>query len=136
MSKRSNPETRLQIVVVEYLNLVLPPKAVFWAVLNERKETAARGALMNAMGRHPGASDLMVLYEGVLRCIELKTERNRAYGTRKTYQTEDQKAFQGRAERAGAWYAVCRNTDEVGEFLASHGVPLRLSRWTKQRRVA
>lgn len=120
-----NPEARLQIVVVQYLEWVLPRDATFWAVLNERKVTEKTGKFLNMMGRKKGVSDLMVLWRGKLICIELKLETNSAYDTKRTNQTNDQKAWQGTVERCGALYAVCRSTHDVAGSLRAFGVPIR-----------
>ena len=120
----ANPETRLQIVVVEYLHAVLPRDAVFWSVPNEHKTTKKRGNLLNKMGRRAGVSDLMVLYRGKLFCIELKLRTDELYNTKRTAQTADQKAFETDVREAGAFYAVCRHTDEVCHFLEYRGVPI------------
>lgn len=122
-----NPETRLQIVVVQWLEACLPREATFWAVLNERRESAGLGKLRNLMGRRKGVSDLMVLHAGQLLCIELKTDSDSVRKIKRGYQSADQKAWQNAVEAAGAAYAVCRSTDDVAAFLAGCGVPLRVA---------
>ncbi|MFK7944628.1 MAG: hypothetical protein AB8B85_17200 [Paracoccaceae bacterium] len=121
----SNPEARLQIVVVDYLRWVLPSDATFWAVLNERKVNEKTGAFLNRMGRKKGVSDLMVLWRGTLICLELKLQTDSTYGTKRTNQTDDQKSWQGIVERCGAFYAVCRSTDDVAGSLRAFGVPIK-----------
>ena len=78
------------------------------------------------MGERKGASDLMVLHQGKLICIELKVRKNPTYGVKHTtYQSKDQKAFQSAVEAAGAFYAVCRSIDDVQGSLTAFGVPLK-----------
>ena len=50
----ANPETRLQIVVVQYLRTILPAGAVFWSVPNGGKMTATARKLAAAIGEYPG----------------------------------------------------------------------------------
>lgn len=121
----ANPEARLQIVVCQYLDAVLPPNATYWASLNERKVSQKTGQFLNAMGRKAGVADLLVLHAGRFIAIELKTETNHAYGTTRTNQTKAQKAWQGTVEHCGGFYAVCRSTDDVRGSLRAFGVPIR-----------
>ena len=125
-----NPETRLQIVVVDWLKSCLPDGAEFWATLNERNVSPRAGKLANLMGRRAGVSDLMVLWSRRLFCIELKVEADPIKGTKKTYARPDQREFGERIKRAGGVYAVCRHTDEVEALLRSYGVPVDTRAWT------
>lgn len=132
--KRGNPEARLQIVIAEFLR-VAAPDLLFWSVRNESSRGTGIGGLLKAMGRHPGASDLMAIHDGLLICLEVKTETSKVYGTKKSYQSDDQKVFQRAVEARGARYFVVRNTEEVENALALCGVPLRLSEWKKERKT-
>ena len=122
----ANPESRLQMVVVEHLELALPSDAIFWATMNERKIPRHLGPYYRAMGRVPGVPDLVVIYKGRALGIELKLPTSKVYGTKKTYQTQAQKDFQERMQAAGACYEVCRSLAEVRVFLERCGVPLRV----------
>lgn len=121
----ANPEARLQIVVCQHLDVVLPKDATYWASLNERKVTPKTGAYLNAMGRKPGVADILVLHAGRLIAIELKTATDKIYGTVRTNQSDDQKAWQGTVEHCGGFYAVCRSTADVSGSLRAFGVPIR-----------
>jgi len=124
--RRQYHEQALQFNVVKYLNAVLPRDAVLWSVPNGGKmsETARKTAA--GMGEFPGASDLMICWEGRLYCKELKVRESLLYGIKRTtYQDPSQKAFQTAIERAGARYAVVRHTDDVRDTLALWGIPTR-----------
>lgn len=125
-----NHETRLQIVVADYLRAVLAGGAFFFAIPNEHKPTAAMTARLNKMGRFPGVADLCLVWPdgniGRMAFIELKVRRDARYGIKSTtYQAPSQKQFQELCERALIPYAVCRHTDEVAEALRRWGVPTR-----------
>ncbi len=125
-SKRQYHEMRLQFVAVKYLRLVLPRDAVLWHTPNggDMTETARKTA--GGLGEFPGASDLMICWQGRLYCIELKVRADPIYGIKRTtYQKPEQKAFQAAIERAGARYVVARHTDDVRDALALWGVPTR-----------
>ena len=121
-----NHESRLQIVVVGYLNSVLPKGAVFWSVPNGGRKSIAGHKMANAMGQLPGASDLMVLWLGRLHCIELKVKKDPVHGIpRTTKQSAAQVEFQIAVEAMGAPYAVCRSTLDVRDALIEWGIPIK-----------
>ena len=126
MKSRHNHERSLQFDVVKYLRAVLPRDAVLFHVPNggDMTETARKTA--GGLGEFPGASDLMICWQGRLYCIELKVRADPLYGIKRTtYQQPEQKAFQAAIVRAGGFYAVVRHTDEVMELLAHWGIPSR-----------
>ena len=67
MPQRGNPEARLQIVVVQYLNAVLPREALVLAIPNEGERSGVTTAKMIQMGLFPGAADLAVHWRGRAR---------------------------------------------------------------------
>ena len=121
----ANPEARLQIVVCQHLDVVLPKDATYWASLNERNVTPKTGAYLNKMGRKAGVADILVLHAGRLIALELKLETDKTYGTKRTDQSEAQKAWQETVEQCGGFYAVCRSTEDVSGSLRAFGVPIR-----------
>lgn len=124
--KRQYHEQRLQFVVVKYLNLVLPRDAVLFHVPNggDMTETARKTAA--GLGEFPGASDLMICWQGRLYCIELKIRADPVYGIKRTtHQNADQKFFQHVIETAGARYVVARTVDDTCAALALWGIPTR-----------
>ena len=125
MTRRQNPETRLQFVVVEYLRRVLPRDAIFWHCPNGGKMSVGWRRMLGGLGVLPGAADLMLLYCGRLHCIELKNAADPMRFIPKTYQTPEQKEFEAAIVRAGGYYAVVRHTDEVRDLMAHWGIPTR-----------
>jgi len=124
---RSNPETRLHIVIGDYLRTVLPrvSAATLFHCPNGENRAQKTGELLKRMGVLPGVADWLFVHDGILHCIEVKLRTDPIYGTVKTYQNQSQKDFQAAIEAAGARYEVCRHTDEVKAILALWGVPTR-----------
>ena len=81
--------------------------------------------MLGGLGVQPGASDLMLVYDGRFYAIELKTEADDLLGIPKTYQKPEQKAFVAQIVRAGGFYAVCRSKLDVRDVLAHWGIPTR-----------
>ena len=133
MTRRNNPETRLQFVVVEYLRRILPPDVVFWHCPNGGRMSEAWRKMLGGLGVVPGAADLMLVYRGQFFAIELKPAADPLRGVSKGYQSQAQKAFQAAIERAGGQYAVCRHTDDVRAALALWGVPTRETALSRSR---
>lgn len=125
----ANHEAKLQMVTVQYLNIALPPEAVFWGNLNESRIPGKRGEITGKhfrdMGRLAGLSDLMIFWGGKLHCIELKLSADKTRRIRRSKQSEAQKTFERRICLQGARYAVCRSIHEVGRQLAVWGIPTR-----------
>ena len=124
--KRQIHEKRLQYVVVKYLRLVLPRDAVLFHVPNGGDMTEMARKTAARLGEFPGASDLMICWQGLLYCIELKVRADPVLGIKRTtYQKPEQKAFEAQIVRAGGFYAVCRSTMDVRDVLAHWGIPSR-----------
>ena len=124
--KREYHEMKLQFVVVKFLRWALPSDAVFLHIPNGGEMDEDTRKKMHALGEMKGASDLIILYRGLLIFIELKVRKNSNYGVKRTtYQSKDQKAFHSAVESAGAFYAVCRSIDDVQGSLTAFGVPLK-----------
>lgn len=117
------------MVVVGYLRTVLAPSiaATLYSIPNERSCSAMHGDKLNKMGRAAGAADLGFVWQGRAHFLELKLRTDPAFGTKRTRQSEAQKAWQAAVEAAGALYAVCRHTEEVERQLIEWGVPTRIS---------
>lgn len=125
---RGNHETRFQIAAVQFLNAAMPRGAVLWHVPNGGQMTETARMMLSAMGERPGASDLMMFWDGRLFCMECKVKRNPYYGIKHTsYQSKEQKEFQRAIEAQGGVYAVVRSTDDIRDFLLAEGVPLRVT---------
>lgn len=120
MTKRGNPEHKIQVAIVELLKRALPKDAMFFAVPNggERRMFTDKktGKTFNLQGKRlkdegvvSGVSDLIILWAGRMICLEVKAGKGR--------QSDSQKEWEARATECGAIYRVVRSTDEVREFL-------------------
>jgi hypothetical protein len=114
--ERQRPEDALHQQIAEFLRLALPPE-VWWSTFPSGGGGAARGGKLKAMGLRAGVPDLLVLHEGRLFGIELKSAKG------------DVSAEQIDCHRdmvlAGARVAVCRSVDDVGFWLEKWGIPTR-----------
>lgn len=94
--RREQPETELQIAVIEYLRMALPD-AIALAVPNGGKRSVVEAKIMKAMGVRAGASDILVCW-GFLRddlyrdpgalWIELKAGRGRLSRAQEEFRDE------------------------------------------------
>ena len=122
-------EHQIQCAVARYLDLALSgiDGCIWWAVPNggtfasridsSGKRVSVAAAKAKREGLKPGVSDIMILWNGRLICIELKTDKGR--------QSPEQKEWADSATCAGAAYYVARSVEQVEEFLDAAGVPLR-----------
>lgn len=124
---KANAETRLHIVIGEYLRAVLPREAAetLFHPANGENRSAKTGALLKRMGVKPGVSDWIFLWNGSTYCIEVKLDNDPVRGLTKTYQSPAQKEWQRAVEAAGSFYTVCRSTADVAEALKAWGLPTR-----------
>lgn len=116
---RQSPEHNIQVAICDVLTYGLPKGAIFWAVPNggsRSKFTAKNGRTFSLEAKRlkdegvkPGVSDLMILCEGRLICLEVKTEKGR--------QSPAQKEWEQEVTAAGGLYRVVRSTDDVRTFL-------------------
>ncbi len=118
-TKRDNPEMRLHMAILPFLQAVLPREAAdtLIHVPNGEKRSPATGALLKRMGTKPGVEDLQFIWAGRLHAIEVKPEGE--------YQSRVQKAREAAVVAAGGVYAICRSTDDVRETLAEWRIPTR-----------
>lgn len=126
-------EDALQKQVCEYLDGALPLASWYCAIPNGAVlsgDAKKRGMQMNrlkATGLKPGAPDLIIVWDGALLCLELKTATGKL--------NDNQKAVSDRLEIAGAHYTVARSIDEIEAWLLSFDMPLR-SRLMQMGRAA
>lgn len=116
---RSNPEMRLHMAILAYLQAVLPREAAetLSHVPNGENRSAITGAKLKRMGARPGVEDLQFIHAGRLHAVEVKPEG--------AYQSPSQKARQAALIAAGAVYQVCRSLDDVTDTLLAWGIPTR-----------
>lgn len=115
---RRNPEMRLHMAILAYLQAILPPEAreTLIHVPNGENRSAITGAKLKRMGARAGVEDLQFVWDG-LNAIEVKPEG--------AYQTSAQKEREAAVRAAGGRYAVCRSLDDVAETLLDWGIPTR-----------
>lgn len=113
--RRANPEAQLHRSVKGYLDKALPRDA-FWTTFPAGGGGKIRGAILSSVGLVPGFPDIMVIHDGRLVCIELKS----AVGAL----SRAQMATIARLDRAGIVTWVCRSIEDVERAL-SRTIPLR-----------
>ena len=121
MKRRGTPEADLQRSVVTALKFALPKTAIIHHCANEVTEPGPRGAKRQAilvgMGVHPGFADLIVLCEGRVLFLELKSLKGRL--------SPEQEAFRDTALAQGFGWALVRSVDDALGALADNGFTSR-----------
>lgn len=110
--KRKHPERALQSAVAEYLTWALPAGSFFSAL------PGGDGKMTRAPGYVSGLPDLMVVVDGRVYFIELKSQKGRA--------SEAQKLVAPKILASGSYYRICRSINDVYEYLSFHGVQLKV----------
>ncbi len=116
MTRRNRPEQALQKAVCQYLDVALPPDAIYWHTPNGGGRSKAEAGIFKAMGVKPGIPDLFILRNGLLFGIELKAGRGTV--------TAAQEAMHEALERQHVPVAVCRSIHDVYAKLDGY-IPLR-----------
>ena len=123
MRRRGTPEADLQRAVVQALRFALPRAAIIHHCANEVTELGPRGAKRQAilvgMGVHPGFADLMVLAEGRVLFLELKSPKGRMCPA--------QEAFRDAVMAQGFGWALVHSLDDALGALADHGFTTRVA---------
>ena len=123
MKRRGTPEADLQRAVVQTLRFALPRSAIIHHCANEVTEPGPRGAKRQAilvgMGVHPGFADLLVLCDGRVLFLELKSLKGRL--------SPSQEAFRDTVLAQGHGWALVRALDDALGTLADHGFTTRVA---------
>jgi len=123
MTRRGTPEADLQRAVVSALRFALPKGAVIHHCANEVAQAGPRGAkrqaILQGMGVHAGFADLIVLSEGRVLFLELKSPKGRL--------SPAQQAFRDAVEAQGFAWALVRSLDDALGALADHGFTTRVA---------
>ena len=116
---RKQPERALHTAVAELLDYGLPSDAAWFPVPNGAHMKSPRhAAMMKRSGQlKAGVPDIGIIWAKRALFIELKAGRNDT--------TDAQVEFGQRLTLAGAVVCTCRSLDEVRNFLATVGVPMR-----------
>ncbi|MDV7272120.1 VRR-NUC domain-containing protein [Thioclava sp. A2] len=124
MNRRGTPEADLQRAVVSALRFALPKGAIVHHCANEVTDPGPRGAKRQAilvgMGVHRGFADLIVLCEGRVLFLELKSLKGRL--------SPAQEAFREAVIAQGFGWALVRSLDDALGALADHGITTRVAR--------
>ncbi|MCG6560735.1 VRR-NUC domain-containing protein [Ruegeria sp. 1NDH52C] len=123
MKRRGTPVSDLQRAVVQALRFALPRTAIIHHCANEVTEAGPRGARRQAMlvgmGVHAGFADLVVLCEGRVLFLELKSVKGRL--------SPAQVAFRDAVRAQGFGWAMVRSLDDALGTLADHGFTTRIA---------
>lgn len=123
MKRRGTPEADLQRAVVTALRFALPKGTIIHHCANEVTEAGPRGAKRQAilvgMGVHPGFADLIILCEGKVLFLELKSLKGRL--------SPAQEAFRAAVLAQGFGWALVRSLDDALGALADHGFTTRVA---------
>jgi hypothetical protein len=122
MTRRCTPEADLQRAVVSAVRVALPRTAIVQHCANEVTEPGPRGArrqaILTGMGVHPGFADLMVLCDGRVLFLELKSPKGRL--------SPAQEVFREAVLAQGFGWALVRSLDDALGALADHGFTTRV----------
>lgn len=116
---RLGPEDRLQVGVLEYLELVLP-HALLFHVPNGGRRSLTEGRKFKLLGVRAGVPDLVLVHDGKTYFFELKAPKGRV--------SPEQHRFGEDARIAGAGWAVVRSLDDVRNALSAWGIATREAR--------
>lgn len=123
MKRRGTPEADLQRAVVTALRFALTKDAIIHHCANEVTEAGPRGAKRQAilvgMGVHPGFADLIILCDGKVLFLELKSLKGRL--------SPAQEAFRDVVMAQGFGWALVRSLDDALGTLADHGFTTRVA---------
>jgi hypothetical protein len=122
MKRRGTPEADLQRAVVAALRFALPKGAIINHCANEVTEAGPRGAKRQAilvgMGVHAGFADLVVLCDGRVLLLELKSLKGQL--------SPAQEAFRDAVLAQGLGWALVRTLDDALGALADQGFTSRV----------
>ena len=123
MKRRGTPEADLQRAVVVALRFALPKGAIIHHCVNEVVEAGPRGAKRQAilvgMGVHAGFADLIVLCQGRVLFLELKSLKGRL--------SPAQEEFRDAVLVQGFGWALIRSLDDALGALSDHGFTSRIA---------
>jgi hypothetical protein len=123
MKRRGTPEADLQRAVIVALRFALPTGAIIHHCANEVTEGSPRGAKRQAilvgMGVHPGFADLVILCQGRVLFLELKSLKGRL--------SPAQEEFRDAVLVQGFGWALIRSLDDALGALSDHGFTSRIA---------
>lgn len=102
-SHPQHKESQIQRQMVAWFRLQYP-KFIIAAVPNGGFRNKLEASIMKAEGVLAGFSDLIIIADGNVLFVEVKTAKG--------YQSDLQKEFQANVERMGFQYSVCRSLQD------------------------
>ena len=111
-----NNEHKLQVAIVRFLRL---NRFFVFAVPNGGNRDAKTGAYLKDEGVMAGVSDLIIMHDGRIVFVEVKTDTGR--------QKPTQVAFQQAVEAEGHEYLIWRSVDDAISFVRDHTDAKRLN---------
>ncbi|MCA8867380.1 MAG: VRR-NUC domain-containing protein [Rhodobacteraceae bacterium] len=122
MKRRNTPEADAQRAIVQALRIALPRDAIVHHCANEVTEAGPRGARRQAilvgMGVHPGFADLVVMSEGQVLFLEVKSQTGRL--------RKSQEVFRDTVCAQGFGWALVRSVDDALGALGDQGFASRV----------
>ncbi len=123
MKKRGTPEADIQRAIVSLLRAVLPKGSIVHHAANEIASGGRAGhvrqAILVGMGVHPGFADLVVLSQGKVMFLEVKSSTGRLRPA--------QEEFRDAVTQQGFCWALVRSVDDAVRALRAHGFATRIS---------
>lgn len=123
MKKRGTPEADIQRAIVSLLRAVLPKGSIVHHAANEiasgGRDGHVRQAILVGMGVHAGFADLLVLSQGKVMFLEVKSSTGRLRPA--------QEAFRDAVTQQGFGWALVRSVDDAVGALRAHGFATRIA---------
>lgn len=116
--RRAHPEQDFQQVLVQWLDLVLPPEAWFTAIDHSRRGVR-EGARLKRMGVKKGLFDLVIFYPPKPSVLWLEAK------SRRGVLTEEQLQFLDLVRWCGQHGWSVRTIEDAQKALELAGIPLR-----------
>ena len=112
--KRNHTEDWIQRAVAEHLALRKRPGVVWWHTPNGGKRHPREARRLKEMGVRAGVSDLILVHNKEIFCLELKAPKGR--------ESESQLQFLEDMKRAGAFCEIAYGLDEALATLEAWGL--------------
>jgi hypothetical protein len=122
MNRRSSPEADAQRAIVQTLRFALPRDAIVHHTANEIAAGDRRGqvrqSILVGMGVHAGFADLIVISDGRVLFLEVKSQTGRL--------RKSQEVFRDTVCAQGFGWALVRSVDDALGALADNGFTSRV----------